>query len=81
MQNRKEFATVSVSDLAVSNMCPILALKIMFHRFQSTDNSPVLLIHRSKRLVPLTDSVALIKHLKDIQWAHLIIPDGWLLEM
>ena len=33
MQNRKDFATVSLPGLADSNLCPILALKVMFHRF------------------------------------------------
>ena len=65
MQNRKDVATVSLPDLAGSNLCPILALKVMFHRFHGTKNSPVFLIPRSKGLVPLTDLVAR-KHLKDI---------------
>ena len=68
MQNRKEFAIVSLPDLAGSNLCPILALKVMFHRFQGNDNSPVFVILRRKGLVPLTDSVAR-KHLKDISRA------------
>ena len=68
IQNRKDFATVSLPDLAGSNLCPILALKVMFHRFQGNDNSPVFVIPRTKGLVPLTDSVAR-KHLKDISRA------------
>ena len=64
MQNSKDFATVSLPDLAGSNLCPILALKVMFHRFQATENCLVFFIPRSKGLVPLTDSVAR-KHLKD----------------
>ena len=68
IQNRKDFATISLPDLAGSNLCPILALKVMFARFQGSDNSPVFLIPRSKGLVPLTDSVA-CKHLKDISRA------------
>ena len=65
MQNRKDFATVSLPDLGGSNLCPILALKFMFHRLQATENCPVFLIPRRKGLVPLTDSVTR-KHLKDI---------------
>ena len=68
MQNRKDFATVSLPNLAGSNLCPIMALRIMFATFQGTDNSPVFVIPRSKGLVPLTDSVAR-KHLKDISKA------------
>ena len=68
MQNRKDFATVSLPNLAGSNLCPIMALRIMFATFQGTDNSPVFVIPRSKRLVPLTDSVAR-KRLKDISKA------------
>ena len=64
MQNRKDFTTVSLPNLAGLNLCPIMALKIMFATFKGTDNSPVFLIPRSKGLVPLTDSVAR-KHLKD----------------
>ena len=68
MQNRKDFTTVSLPDLAGSNLCPIMALKIMFATFKGTNNSPVFLIPRNKGLVPLTDSVA-CKHLKDISKA------------
>ena len=68
MQNRKDFTTVSLPDLAGSNLCPIMALRTMFATFKGTDNSPVFLIPRNKGLVPLTDSVAR-KHLKDISKA------------
>ena len=68
MQNRKDFTTVSLPDLAGSNLSPIMALRTMFATFKGTDNSPVFLIPRNKGLVPLTDSVAR-KHLKDISKA------------
>ena len=65
MQNRKDFATISPPDLAGCQLCPALALKVMFQRFPGPENSPVFVIPRSKGLVPLIDSVA-CKHLKDI---------------
>ena len=71
VQNNAEqegLATVSLPNLAGSNLCPIMSLRIMFATFQDTDNSPVFVIPRSKGLVPLTDSVAR-KHLKDISKA------------
>ena len=65
MQNRKDFATISLPDLAGSHLCLVLALKVMFQIFPASENSPVFVIPRSKGLVPLTDLVAR-KHLKDI---------------
>ena len=47
------------------DLCPILALKVMIHKFPGTENSPLFVIPRTAGLVPLTDSVAR-KHLKDI---------------
>ena len=68
MHNRKDFANISLPDLAGSHLCPILALKVMFQRFPDSENSPVFVLPRSKGLVALTDSVA-CKHLKDISWS------------
>ena len=65
MQNRRDFATISLPDLAGSHLCPVIALKVMFQRFPGSDNSPVFVIPRLTGLVTLTDSVAR-KHLKDI---------------
>ena len=56
LQNRKDFVTVSLPDLDGSHLCPNLALKVMFHRFSGTKNSPVFVIPRSKGLVPLNIS-------------------------
>ena len=79
MQNRRDFATISLPDLAGSHLCPVAALKVMFQRFPGSDNAPVFVIPRPTGLVPLTDSVAL-KHLKDIYRSlgldiPLIFPD------
>ena len=65
LHNRRDFATISLPDLAGSHLCPVLALKVMLQRFPGSDNSPVFVIPRAKGLVPLTDSVA-CKHLKNI---------------
>ena len=65
MQNRRDFVTISLPDLAGSHLCQVMALKVMFQRFPGSDNSPVFVIPRPTGLVPLTDSVAR-KHLKDI---------------
>ena len=65
MQNRRDFVTISLPDLAGSHLCPVMALKVMFQRFPGSENSPVFVIPRPTGLVPLTDSVA-CKHLKDI---------------
>ena len=43
MQNRRDFATISLPDLAGSHLCPVLALKVMFQRFSGSDNSPVVI--------------------------------------
>ena len=67
MQN-KDFATISLPDLAGSHLCQSLALKVMFKRFPGTYNSPVFVIPRSKGLVPLTNSVVR-KHLK---WSSVV---------
>ena len=65
MQNRRDFATISLPDLARSQLCLVFALKVMFHRFPGSENSPVFILSRLQGLVPLTDSAAR-KHLKDI---------------
>ena len=65
MQNRRDFVTISLPDLAGSHLCPVSALKATFQFFPGSENSPVFVIPRSKGLVPLTDSVAR-KHLKDM---------------
>ena len=65
MQNRRYFVTISLPDLAGSNLCPVSALKAMFQLFPGSENSPVFVIPKTKGLFPLTDSVAR-KHLKDV---------------
>ena len=65
MQNRRDFVTISLPDLAGSHLCPVSALKAMFQLFPGSENSPVFVIPKAKGLVPLTDSVAR-KHLKDV---------------
>ena len=65
MQNRREFATIPLRDLQGSSLCPITSLKSLLQVFPGDSNSPVFVIPRQKKWVPLTDSVAR-KHLKDI---------------
>ena len=55
IQNRRDFVTISLPDLAGSHLCPVSALKVMFQFFPVSDNSPLF----------VTDSVA-HKHLKDV---------------
>ena len=47
MQNRRDFATISLPDLAGSHLCPVMALKLMFQRSPGSDNYPVYVIPRS----------------------------------
>ena len=65
MQNRRDFVTISLPDLAGSHLCLVSALKAMFQLFPGSENSPVFVIPKANGLVPLTDSVAR-KHLKDV---------------
>ena len=65
LQNRRDVVTISLPDLQGSHLCPVSALKAMFHLFPGSDNSPVFVLPRNRGLVPLTDSVAR-KHLKDV---------------
>ena len=58
MQNTRDFANISLPDLDGSQLCPVLALKVMFHRFPGSESSPVFVLPRLQGLVPLTDSVA-----------------------
>ena len=73
IQNRRDFVTISLPDLAGSHMCPVSALKAMFQFFPGSNNSPVFVIPKSKGLVPLTDSVVR-KHLKDVSGFLGLIP-------
>ena len=65
MQNRREFATIPLPDLQGSSLCPVTSLKSLLQVSPGDPNSPVFVIPRQKKWVPLTDSVAR-KHLKDV---------------
>ena len=65
MQNGKEFTTIPLPDLQGGSLCPVIALKTLLQVSPGGPNSPVFIIPRQKKWVPLTDSVT-PKHLKDI---------------
>ena len=65
MQNRREFATIPLPDLQERSLCPVTALRTLLQVFPGDSNSPVFVLPRQKKWVPLTDSLA-HKHLKDI---------------
>ena len=65
MKDRKNFATIAIPDLGASPLCPIKALKLMFHVFPAHEDSPLFVLPRHTHLPPLTNSTAR-KHLKDI---------------
>ena len=65
MQNRREFATITLPDLQGSSLCPITSLKSPLQVSPGDSNSLVFVIPRQKKWVPLNDLVAR-KHLKDI---------------
>ena len=65
MQNRNEFATIPLPDLQHSSLCLVTALRTLLQAFPGDSNSPVFVIPRQRKWVPLTDSVAR-KHVKNI---------------
>ena len=41
MQDRKETTTISLPVLGASDLCPVAALKAMFHAMPASKNSPL----------------------------------------
>ena len=74
IQDRKNFATIAIPDLGASSLCPIKALRLMFHLYPAHEDSPLFLLPRPTQSSPLTDSTAR-KHLKDISKA-LALPSS-----
>ena len=65
IQIRKELTTIPLPDLQGSSLCPVTALRTPLQVSPGDSNSPVFVIPRQKKWVPLPDSVA-SKHVKDI---------------
>ena len=65
MQNRAKVATISLSYLGLSPLCPIKALVTMLTASGQDPNLPLFQVFRPAGQVPLTDSVAR-KHLSSV---------------
>ena len=65
LQDRAKVATISISALGQSKLCPWRALKDMFNHIALDQDFPLFQVPSRDGVIPLTDSVAR-KHLKDV---------------
>ena len=73
MQDRRSVATITISALGTSPLCPVRALTAMCRLFPAGDNDPLFLYPKQGSFLPLTDSMAR-KHLKKVSqlwWGDL----------
>ena len=73
LQDRKTFATVAISVLDHSHLCPVAALQTMLQKIPGSNNDPLFQKFSAGRWVPLTDSIAR-KHLKKVSYLLNVQP-------